>query len=546
MKKFALIMLAVLVLAFAAPAFSATRAFLDVDEDHWAYAAIQQLAAKRIMVGLPDGFFYGKEKASRFELASALANALHDVDLTHATKQDVEMMKELVLHFSDEMDALGLRVDDLDEKVSVFEDRLGGWKISGNFYVDILNRSANTGNKDDSNVDLHEARLIFTRTFGEGDSMKFTARLRHDIGDERARLDRFFVDMPFFWDTTLTVGRFCWEFEDDYYVSGNSLASIKNEGGFFKGDDVLTDVRIDGFGLTKNFGLGKFRAYVSHTNKGNGTDETTFKGKDINGETIAVDEISVWELAMAANLQFTESIGLDIGGQVFLADNDEYYEGTKWNNGGTEMDGFKGYAFNNLWTIFAGLRFNWNENIALKGIFYHQQWDIEKPWPKAEDDVNSNNWGWKDLLNEDDANHWAVMIDISQAALKFSSLWLEYGQYDKYFFSPCGLNGYNGGSLFGTNSTVLPSSIDDDVKYWRVALGQEWNDSWATHLFYYGYDFGNMFGDNADKGMEVGVGVRYRLNPSTTMGLNYVHVDNGGDGNNTEDNLVRFRTKVSF
>ena len=45
---------------------------------------------------------------------SALARALAVVDMTKASKQDVEMLKKLVVEFKDELDALGMKVDGLD------------------------------------------------------------------------------------------------------------------------------------------------------------------------------------------------------------------------------------------------------------------------------------------------------------------------------------------------------------------------------------------------------------------------------------------------
>jgi len=56
--------------------------------------------------------------------------------MTKASKQDVEMLKRLVVEFKDELDALGVKVDKIDSRLAVIEDRLGGWKISGEFRFD--------------------------------------------------------------------------------------------------------------------------------------------------------------------------------------------------------------------------------------------------------------------------------------------------------------------------------------------------------------------------------------------------------------------------
>ncbi|NLI96718.1 MAG: S-layer homology domain-containing protein, partial [Synergistaceae bacterium] len=132
MKKiFALIAVAALV-AFAAPAFAANP-FADVPMNHWAYDAVAQLAASGIVVGYPDGAYKGGQPATRYELAAVVARALAKVDMEKASKQDLEMLKKLVVEFKSELDALGVKVDKLDARVAVLEERIGGWKFSGNF-----------------------------------------------------------------------------------------------------------------------------------------------------------------------------------------------------------------------------------------------------------------------------------------------------------------------------------------------------------------------------------------------------------------------------
>ncbi|MBR0152037.1 MAG: S-layer homology domain-containing protein, partial [Synergistaceae bacterium] len=111
MRKTAVLVAILAVVALAAPAFSQTNPFMDVPMNHWAYDAIGQLAAHGILSGYPDGLYKGKQQTTRYEMASALARALAVVDMTKASKQDVEMLKRLVVEFKDELEALGVRVD---------------------------------------------------------------------------------------------------------------------------------------------------------------------------------------------------------------------------------------------------------------------------------------------------------------------------------------------------------------------------------------------------------------------------------------------------
>ena len=516
---------------------SATNPFMDVPMNHWAYDAIGQLAAHGILSGYPDGLYKGKQQTTRYEMASALARALEVVDMTKASKQDVEMLKRLVVEFKDELEALGVRVDELDERVAVLENRLGGWHIHGTLALDVKNESRNDagdafGPDGKGQVKFDEARLFFERTWGENDEYFFRARLRNEGSDQggntnsdanSAYFDRFYVEMPFFFDSRLTVGRWNWAWEGDYKIS------LPETGGW-TGDQLLTDWTWTGMGVTKNFGLGTAQFAFAHPNK----------------DAVANDD---WMLLARGTFQFTERIGFDIGGQAFIGDNAETNDNLNAQGRHiTDPDGSNGdSSFNNMWTIYAGLRFNFTDNIALKGTFYHQKWNVEQVYL----DTTNNQAYWGNMYDKDDANHWSVILDVKQEALKFTSLWLEYGQYDR------GFTGLNGGMLFygGLLQEDYGGRLNNekgqgdgfawaDTKYWRVGAGQQWNDQWATYLFYYGYDV-DVYGGR--KPYEFGAGIQYKFNDSTTMGLNYMHAKNDLDGDDSrEDNVVRFRTAVSF
>ena len=493
--------------------------------NHWAYDAIGQLAAHGILSGYPDGLYKGKQQTTRYEMASALARALAVVDMTKASKQDVEMLKKLVVEFKDELEALGVRVDELDERVAVLEDRLGGWHIHGDLALDINYQKNQESPDPDGEITFDDAKIWIERTWGEDDEYQFVARLNGGDYAREVAFDRFYVEMPFFFDSRLTLGRFAWNWEKDYKVGGIPAT------GSWLGDTQITDWQWNGLGLTKNFGLGTVQAVVAHS----GGDRY---GMNNRAETIpTVDTFwNDWMFMLRGSFQFTEQFALDLGGQAFIGDNadrrytdldadgipDSANVGEPYQNGDIH--------FKNLWTIFAGLRFNFNENVAFKGIFYHQDMNLEQ--------ANTRTVTW-DKVDRDNANHWAVMFDIKQALLKFTSVWLEYGQYKERFIAR------SGDSIFYAPTFGLYFA-PDDMKYWRVVLGQEWNDKWATHLFYYGYKVDNMGNDGKDwKPAEFGLGVQYNLNDYTTMGLNYVHVKSDLDGTDN-DNVVRFRTAVSF
>ena len=533
MKKLAVLLAVVSIAALAAPAFSAaTNPFMDVPMNHWAYDAIGQLAAHGILSGYPDGLYKGQQPTTRYEMASALARALAVVDMTKASKQDVEMLKRLVVEFKDELEQLGVRVDELDERVAVLEDRLGGWHIHGFMALDFkYTKSNEPGMGGDSEFAFDDAKLFFERRWGEDDEYFFQARIEHspttNRGDGHMRADRFFVEMPFFFDSRLTVGRFVWNLEGDYKIGLPATGSFLGDSG------IATNWEWDGLGFTKELGIGSFRAVFAHPGNGdayrgpfNRNRYTPAVGTDNNG-----NDWSAYMLMLAFSGNFTEQFGLDIGGEYFKGDNAEddiNYVNANLGNGV--------YAFDKFWQVWAGLHFNFNDNIALKGIFYHQKMEIEEATA-----AGWTNVGYNLGDNKDDANHWAVMLDVKQEALKFTSLWLEYGQYDRGFI------GRTGDSIFYSPSIDTANAIGK-IKYWRIGAGQEWNDKWATHLFYYGYKVEDVLAVAGTewKPAEFGLGVQYKLNDYTTMGLNYVHVKDYAQGVDEKDNVVRLRTTVSF
>lgn len=114
MKKIALALVLVLALAFPALA----NPFVDVPLNHWAYDAVQSLAAKGIVIGYPDGTFGGNRAMTRYEFSMAVARALAYVEQRideagFASQEDIAMLEKLVQEFADELRLLGVTVDDL-------------------------------------------------------------------------------------------------------------------------------------------------------------------------------------------------------------------------------------------------------------------------------------------------------------------------------------------------------------------------------------------------------------------------------------------------
>ncbi len=139
-----------LLVLFVFSAFAFANPFVDVPADHWAYDAVQSLAAKGIIVGYPDGTFGGNRTMTRYEFAEAIAKALAYVEQKgYVTKEDLAVLEKLSVEFAEELSTLGVTVDDikatlgehsaaiaaLQKKVEKLDKYFEPMKVTGSFSV---------------------------------------------------------------------------------------------------------------------------------------------------------------------------------------------------------------------------------------------------------------------------------------------------------------------------------------------------------------------------------------------------------------------------
>ncbi|MCX7972214.1 MAG: S-layer homology domain-containing protein, partial [bacterium] len=62
--------------------------FPDVPDTHWASSAVQQLKAKGILEGYPDGLYRGKRAASRYEMAMVASRIVAKLEQLEASLPD--------------------------------------------------------------------------------------------------------------------------------------------------------------------------------------------------------------------------------------------------------------------------------------------------------------------------------------------------------------------------------------------------------------------------------------------------------------------------
>jgi hypothetical protein len=272
------------------------------------------------------------------------------------------------------------------------------------------------------------------------------------------------------------------------------------------------------------------------------------------------EQFGFWEVYAAGQLQFSERFGFDAGIQYLLGDDStvkDFDVPYGWQDHDSAYYFLNALELSSLYTAFAGLRFNWNENLGLKGMYYMQSVSLEAPAsvPGVSTDYN------------DSATAWRAVIDVKQDMLKFTDLWLEYSQVNRGFYMPSGtgalFNNYDwasrelDGAISGKSGVVAY-----DLNLWRIAAQQQWNERWAT----FGY-FGNATAANVSRDgnnnwqdgtiTQYGVGVTYQYNPNVLFGLSWEQVDFSDEwyfGRNEKNELlprrdpgqIRFRTQVTF
>ena len=124
MKK-SLVLAMAMALGVTASAYAANP-FSDVPAGHWAYDAVNKLAAAGVVDGYPDGTYGGDKLMTRYEMAQIVAKAM-------AKGANVD---KLAAEFADELDSLGVRVANLEKKAD-------NVKITGQIRYNYVSRENN-------------------------------------------------------------------------------------------------------------------------------------------------------------------------------------------------------------------------------------------------------------------------------------------------------------------------------------------------------------------------------------------------------------------
>ncbi|MDR3331706.1 MAG: S-layer homology domain-containing protein [Synergistaceae bacterium] len=518
MKKFILAAAIVALIALAAPAFAATNPFMDVPASHWAFDAVAQLAARGVISGYPEGSFKGSQPSTRYELASIVARALAKVDLDKASKEDVDLLKKLVVEFKDELDVLGVRVDGLDERVATLETDIGGWNITGelNFNAKFGQDNGKDWYADDADFDgenefeLADYVLWISKRIDE--NSRFAARLERGDGLETVWAN-YYVTTKLPWDISLSVGLQDIDWEGDL-------------GLYIDNDAMIGDWTFSMFQFERDWGLANLKFLVGRVN-----DDAGFPG-DLEEDSALEDFAGLEKFLIAgqANFTFSEKFRAGLLAYYFITDNEiSLPDGKETDLGLGVFGAYAGYAF--------------TPDIEGKALYYYQ----------TQGDTLAEALSGYAANYDDSASAWKVILDIKQDALKFTSLWLEYGQIDNNFLTNERFGLYTDDNLgaikysgSGTNLLYNMPYNGNSSKVYGARLDQEWNDKWRTYLRYFAV---NHDTDGIDDAANWSVGVGYRLNPAVEFELSYDAIDYGTGAQNErngDDNIIRLSTYVTF
>jgi hypothetical protein len=102
----------------------------DIQPNDWAYEALKSLVERYgCIVGYPDRTFRGDRALSRWEFAAGLNACLNTMERllqenVAVVRTDLDKLKRLTEEFGQELAALGVRVDNLEQRTAFLEDHI--------------------------------------------------------------------------------------------------------------------------------------------------------------------------------------------------------------------------------------------------------------------------------------------------------------------------------------------------------------------------------------------------------------------------------------
>ena len=179
-------------MAVGATAFAANP-FVDVPSDSWAYNSVVELANSGIIQGVDGVHFQGERNITRYEAAEIVAKAMAHEDRANAEQR--ALINRLADEFSDELNNLGVRVSNL-------EDRVGNVKLTGDARVRYMKQGQTLKNDDSwqfrgrlrANAKINDRA---DAVLGMEDNTNFGNHTHASASASSAGKDHFYVDRAY-------------------------------------------------------------------------------------------------------------------------------------------------------------------------------------------------------------------------------------------------------------------------------------------------------------------------------------------------------------
>jgi hypothetical protein len=196
---------------FARPIAASATPFSDVPKNHWALDYIQTLAADGIIQGYPNKKFDGSRDMTRYEMAAIIARAVSFVEANGASASDMSKLQKLMDAYKDELDALGVRVSTVEDKLASLDKATQfaqRFAVHGTLSSQYTERERTTS-----------PLLVDSKTIAANDPVfKFTD----------AFIETDFTNDPYYGKDSpgVLLPREKWEFTAQYQVTPNILVSL--------------------------------------------------------------------------------------------------------------------------------------------------------------------------------------------------------------------------------------------------------------------------------------------------------------------------------
>ena len=187
-RRLAITLAFVFVFGIFGMAFASPSPFVDVPADHWAYGAVSSLVKAGIIDGMGDGTFQGDKTMTRYEMAQIVGKLMVHTDKANAEQK--ALIDKLAAEFSNELQAMGVRVTNLEKKV-------GNIKLTGEV------RSRYEWNKDADQVGKADQNPTYKTRFRIGmdaqvtEDLNFKARYSNESGWGNSSNDVAHVDQAY-------------------------------------------------------------------------------------------------------------------------------------------------------------------------------------------------------------------------------------------------------------------------------------------------------------------------------------------------------------